>query len=230
MNYINRYIASFFLVISFYSPFCYTSEIPEFEYDHTQPQEREHVFYGYRERKHSLGAVTLQVAGIYALSWAIYPITQPTTFFEEGKWSAYKDNFGRLVWDKDEPFWNWMMHPISGSQLYLFYRAHGHTRWNSVGLTFISQALWEFTVETYTEPASFEDNYVTSVWGPILGYGLENLSMHLLNRGTPVAKFFGHLINPSTLFWFYNGKVHFIPDVDHRPGQERVSAFLIFEY
>ena len=197
-----------------------------FHLDYQDPQ----VIYGYRDRDdHTFGEVLGSVGIIYGISWLIYPIVMPTTF-REGELSDYRTNFGRIVWDKDEPFWNWFVHPISGSQMYLYYRAHGHDRWSSVGLTFISQALWEFTIEVYTEPTSFQDNYITTIWGSILGFGLENLSMHLLNNGGAISRFFGHAINPSTLLWFYEGKVHFIPHIDPREGQENLSAFLIFDF
>ena len=188
------------------------------------------VLYGYRDRDHSLGESLTHVAGLYALTWLMYPFVMPSTFENEGSFSRYKENFGRVVWDKDEPFWNWMIHPISGSQLYLFYRANGYHRWRAVGMTFISQALWEFTVEVYTEPTSFQDNYITTVWGSILGFGLENFSMKLLNHGSKTAKFFGHLLNPSTLFWFYEGKVEFIPQVDFRQGKEHYAGMLVFSF
>lgn len=187
-------------------------------------------YYGYQDRYHSMGENFTHIASIYALSWMIYPVVMPTTFSEEGSLKTYRRNFGTIVWDKDEPFWNWMVHPISGSQLYLFYRARGYHQWRAVGMTFISQALWEFAVEIYTEPTSFQDNYITTVWGSILGVGLEKASMSLLNHGSPVAKFFGHLLNPSTLFWFYEGKVEFIPQVDLRENRERYMATLIISF
>jgi hypothetical protein len=37
----------------------------------------------------------------------------------------------------------------------------------------ISSALFEFTVEVYTEPASVQDLYQTPILGSILGLGLE---------------------------------------------------------
>ena len=144
---------------------------------------------------------------VYALTWIVYPLTQPDTVINKGSFSNYRKNFGQLVFDQDEPFWNWFVHPLSGSQLYLLYRSLGYDRQQAMGMGFISSTLFEFTVEIYTEPASVQDLYQTPVIGTILGIGIENLSLHLLNSGNSVSKFFGHLINPATLFWFYEGKV-----------------------
>ena len=50
--------------------------------------------------------------GIYAVTWLVYPLTQPDVVRKDGSIKKYKDNFGKLAFDKDEPFWNWFVHPI----------------------------------------------------------------------------------------------------------------------
>jgi hypothetical protein len=170
--------------------------------------------YTYIERRHSKQESMKHIAAIYGVTWLVYPLTQPDVVREKGSWKNYKKNFGKLVFDKDEPFWNWFVHPISGSQLYLYYRANGYNRVDSLGMAFISSTLFEFTVEIYTEPASIQDLYQTPVIGSFLGVGLENLSLYLLNSGNAFGKFLGHVINPSTLFWFYEGKVQLMPQTN----------------
>lgn len=167
--------------------------------------------YTYIDRKHTHSETYKHIAVLYGVTWVVYPLSQPEVFRNNGSWKNYRKNFGQLVFDKDEPFWNWFVHPISGSQLYLYYRANGYSRIDSLGLAFISSTLFEFTVEIYTEPASVQDLYQTPVIGSFLGVGIENLSMYLLNTGNSFARFFGHLINPSTLFWYYEGKVRLVP-------------------
>ena len=187
--------------------------------------------YGYKNRDHTMKENLRHIGGIYLVSWAFYPLSQPEVFREEGSFDKYRDHFGKLVFDKDEPFWNWFVHPISGSQLFLYYRANGYSRINSLAMTFISSTLFEFTIEIYTEPASVQDLYQTPIIGSVLGVGLENLSMYLLNTGNMAGRFFGHLINPSTLFWFYEGKVKFIPDYrETKDGEKQTSASLIFTF
>ncbi|MCO4794483.1 MAG: DUF3943 domain-containing protein [Bacteriovoracaceae bacterium] len=182
--------------------------------------------YGYKQRDHTLRENFNQIAGIYGVTWVLYPLTQPSVVKENGSFKNYRNNFGKLVFDKDEPFWNWFVHPMSGSQLFLYYRANGYSRIDSLAMAFVSSTLFEFTVEIYTEPASVQDLYQTPILGSILGVGIENLSMYLLNSGNSVGRFFGHLINPSTLFWFYEGKVRFIPQFDNK----QTSATFVFEF
>ncbi|MAF77231.1 MAG: hypothetical protein CME60_03660 [Halobacteriovoraceae bacterium] len=172
--------------------------------------------YTYIDRKHSLSESLKLISAMYGVTWLVYPLSQPTVFREKGSWKNYKRNFGKLVFDQDEPFWNWFVHPISGSQLYLFYRANGYSRINAMGMAFISSALFEFTVEIYTEPASVQDLYQTPVLGAILGVGIENLSLYLLQTGNSFGRVLGHIINPSTLFWFYEGKIQIVPQTNFK--------------
>lgn len=63
-------------------------------------------------------------------------------------------------------------------------------------MTFISSLLFEYTVEIYSEPASIQDLYQTPVFGTALGYGIELLSVELLNSDSKFANFMGRVINP----------------------------------
>lgn len=183
--------------------------------------------YGYINRPHTFKEAGTHVAAVYGITWLLYPATQPKVFRDKGSFKNYKKNFGKLVFDHDEPFWNWFVHPISGSQLYLFYRANGYNRIDSLGMSFISSTLFELTVEIYTEPASVQDLYQTPVIGSILGLGLENLSMYLLNSGNVIGKFLGHALNPATLFWFYEGKVQLVPRFN---GKKTGSLTLLMDF
>ena len=170
--------------------------------------------YSYINRRHSTTESLKHLAAIYGVTWVVYPLTQPDVVRKKGSWKNYRRNFGQLVFDKDDPFWNWFVHPISGSQLYLYYRANGYNRIDSLGMAFISSTLFEFTVEIYTEPASVQDLYQTPIIGSFLGMGLENLSLYLLNSGNAFGRVVGHILNPATLFWFYEGKVQIIPQTN----------------
>jgi len=190
----------------------------------TRPKEYK---YGYIDRKHTTEESLKHIAAMYGVTWLVYPLTQPDVVKNQGSWKKYGRNFGRLVFDKDEPFWNWFVHPISGSQLYLYYRAVGYDRINSLGMAFISSTLFEFTVEIYTEPASIQDLYQTPILGSFLGVGLENLSLYLLNSGNAFGRTIGHILNPATLFWFYEGKVQIIPQTNFR---DRNGLLLMVEF
>jgi hypothetical protein len=169
--------------------------------------------YHYLDRYHTVGEIFKDLGIVYGLTWGIYFATQPEAW-HEGSWERWKENFGKVVFDQDEPFWNWFVHPIAGSQLYLFYRANGYSRMDSLGMAFASTLLFEFTVEIYTEPASIQDIFQTPVFGSLLGLGLETASLYLLNSGNGGAKVLGHILNLYTLFWFYEGKIKIVPMYD----------------
>lgn len=195
---------------------------------HSFSKEREReYFYGYVDRDHTRSEDFKHIAGLYAFTWVIYPATQLKTVREDGSWKKYKDNFGKLVFDQDEPFWNWIVHPYSGSQMFLYYRANGYSRVESLGMTLISSTLFEFTVEIYTEPASIQDLYQTPILGSVLGLGFETLSLYLLNTGNLFGKVAGHIINPSTLFWFYEGKMQLTPSYDGK-GKVGLNFYMDF--
>ena len=193
----------------------------------SDPERNVKWHYEYKDRSHTKIETWKHLGIVYGISWVLYPLTQPSVFKDDGSWKKYGDNFGRVVFDHDTPFWNWLVHPISGSQLYLYYRAHGYNRVDSLALSFISSTLFEFTIEIYTEPASVQDLYQTPILGAIVGLGIENLSMWLLNTGHPVATFIGHTINPMTLFGFFEGKVRTYPIID---GKGKTGVSFIYEF
>jgi hypothetical protein len=170
--------------------------------------------YGYNDREHSLAENAKTIGVVYGLTWFFYPLVQPKIFHGAGGIKEYQNNFGKLVFDQDEPFWNDFVHPITGSQLYLLYRANGYDRLGAFEMTFISSALFEVTVEIFTEPASVQDLYQTPVLGTVLGFGLENASLYLLNSGNTVGKIIGHALNPATILPFYEGRMLILPKFD----------------
>ncbi|MBF0364865.1 MAG: DUF3943 domain-containing protein [Oligoflexia bacterium] len=173
----------------------------------------EEYIYTYKDRDHRFLESTRLLSTLYVISWGTYYMGQENIFREEGSFAKYRKNMFHPVFDKDNPYWNWGMHPLTGSQLYLFYRANGYTRMNALGMTFLQSAFFEFTTEVYTEPPSYQDLYQTPILGAILGYGLEKISLVLINSEWQIARVVGHILNPSTLFWFYEGKVQVYPTV-----------------
>lgn len=83
----------------------------------------------------------------------------------------------------------------------------------SLWMSAIQSGLFEFFIETYTEPASYQDLYITPVYGSLIGYGIELVSIPMLNSGNAFLKVLGHIINPASMFWFFEGKVYTTPIV-----------------
>lgn len=184
--------------------------------------------YGYNDRAHSTEETVKNVALVYGLTWVFYPLVQPKVFKVQDGVNQYKRNFGKVVFDKDEPIWNFFVHPISGSQLFLLYRAQGYSRMSALGLTTISSTLFEATVEILTEPASVQDLYMTPILGSVLGLGIETFSMSLLNSGTTAGKIVGHMINPATLLPFYEGRTLIIPKFEQEDKGAMLKMELMF--
>lgn len=184
--------------------------------------------YGYNDRAHTTEETIKNVGIVYGLTWVFYPLVQPKVFKVQDGVGQYKNNFGKLVFDKDEPIWNFFVHPISGSQLFLLYRAQGYSRMQALGLTTISSTLFEATVEILTEPASVQDLYMTPILGTVLGLGIESLSMSLLNSGNTTAKIFAHIINPATLLPLYEGRTLIIPKFEQEDKGAMVKMELMY--
>ncbi len=171
-----------------------------------QPVWAERAHYEYQDRTHTWQETTKYVSIMYGITWGAYFVSQPDFIRDHGSMENYRHNFGRVVFDMDSDFWNLFVHPLTGSQMFLFYRANGYTRLNSFLLTSLSSALFEFTVEIYTEPPSAQDLYHTPVFGSMLGVVLEESSLYLLNRDQMYLRVLGHIINPWSLFPFFEGK------------------------
>ena len=128
---------------------------------------------------------------------------------------------------KSENKWNLIGHPITGSQTYLYYRAKGYDKLNSLHMSFWSSFLFEFTIEIYTERPSFQDIYQTPVIGSALGYGLERLSMFLLNSDTGwFGKTCGYLVNPMLFFGYTEIETIIYPQV----SSDKQALNLIVRY
>lgn len=195
----------FSIIFSFFIPIYAHSQI-------LTPSNKE-FFYHYTDREHSISEQLIHLSGIYSLSWLVYFGTQKEKFLKRGSWKNFRSHFGKVVFDKDEPIWNWVGHPYTGSQYYLFYRAKSYSRMQALKMAFLQSALFEFGIEIYTEPASVQDLYQTPILGAVLGYLLEISSIPLINSDFFVANIVGHILNPSTLFWFYEGIIKVSPTI-----------------
>lgn len=182
---------------------------------------KERPKYVYPEpRAHDVSENVAHIGFIYSINVLLYISTQPKTVSENGSFEEYRRNFGGTVlFDNDKEYWNWIVHPYSGSQLYLYYRANAYSPADAFQMAFVSSLLFEYTIETYTEPASMEDLINTPILGTVLGYFFERVSMKLVNSPVRWQRWIGHIINPFTLMPFFKEKMAVIPQVNTRePG------------
>ncbi len=90
---------------------------------------------------------------------------------EAGFFSKWKENVkAGPVWDEDDFFLNWVMHPYSGGVYYMSARGSGYNKWESFAYSAImSTFFWEFGIEAFAEIPSWQDLFITPILGSLVG-------------------------------------------------------------
>lgn len=140
-----------------------------------------------------------QVSLLYAGQWSYYLIGQGENLKENGNLRNWARNPGNPHFDKDFYDFNLVMHTMTGTLYYGYYRSYGNSRPRSLALSTLSVLLFEFTIETGTERPSFQDIYQTPVLGAVVGMGMEDLSLLCLESRYAPVRGLGYLLNPFTL-------------------------------
>jgi hypothetical protein len=95
-----------------------------------------------------------------------------TSWTEEQKKATvkkWKENVQNPVWDKDKWWINYLAHPYFGATYYIRARERGFGEFGSFGYSALLSALYEFGIEAFFEPPSYQDLIVTPVGGYLLG-------------------------------------------------------------
>lgn len=129
-----------------------------------------------------------------------YVSTQWQNIQDNGSFDNWKRNFTRLHFDKDSYDYNIITHIGNAHYSYLFYRAMGYKKMNAFAMTALGSTIFEFFIETVTEPPSMQDLWQTPVLGSLLGITNERLSLFLVNSDYRPLQFVGYLLNPFLLF------------------------------
>ena len=175
-------------------------------------------------RAHSFGESAAYVGVLYGFNLVGYVVTQKEAIQTRGSWTNYKNNLFKVVRaDYDTWNYNWGTHVLTGATVNLFYRAKGYSRIDSLLMAAIQSALFEFTIEVYSEPASLEDLINTPVLGAVAGTVLEWASFSLLNTDSTFLHGVGHVLNPFTLFGFHEGEVQLKPEISNQQKGVAVS-------
>ncbi len=135
---------------------------------------------------------------LYLVQWAGYFATQDSVIREHGSVKNMRENITKPHFDKDHFNWNLSKHTAVGQYYYLFYRSRGYGKQSAFHWSALSSLAFEFTIETATEPASYQDIYQTPVFGSILGMGTEKLSLYFHSLQTWPTTLLGYLFNPFT--------------------------------
>lgn len=158
---------------------------------------------------------------------AIYYVTQEEIIREHGSWKNWIQHPLMPHFDKDNFDFNIIKHSFVGHYYYLFYRSRGYSERSSFFWAVGSSAFFEFGIETITERPSFQDLYLTPVFGTILGMGMERMSRYFHSFHTMPTTLIGFLFNPMTLIPGANCECSVQPTVSRR-GEPGVVVTLGF--
>jgi hypothetical protein len=114
--------------------------------------------------------VALQFTAIVVLYFAPEKLSN---WSEEDKdnysFSKWKENVRNPVWDDDEWWVNYILHPYWSTTYYIRARERGFKRPHSFWYTYFLSALYEYGAEALFEPVSYQDFLVTPAVGILLG-------------------------------------------------------------
>lgn len=117
-----------------------------------------------RDTWYFVGYQAVAVAALYAMP------DEKTRFDRSGtSYDKWRDNVTNPVWDKDEHFVNYVLHPYWGAAYYIRARERGLDRWQSLGYSFLLSTIYEFGAEALFEPVSYQDLFITPLAGWLLG-------------------------------------------------------------
>jgi hypothetical protein len=169
------------VIIFIFSGFCISKNIFALEY---------------KDQQFNLKTKVYHQSLMFSFLAGGYYVTQSEKIREAGSVKGFKDRFLEFRFDKDNSTWNLIGHPLTGSQVYLYYRALGYDSSSSLLMSFSSSLAFEVLIETYTERPSIQDTFQTPLIGAALGKGIEILSLKLINSTSGWKHFIGRVINP----------------------------------
>lgn len=167
-----------------------------------------------------------QVGALYAGQWGYYVVGQREALAEHGSLRNWIRHPVDPHFDKDFYDFNLVLHTLTGSLYYGYYRAFGSSARRSLALSTVSVLLFEFTVETATERPSYQDIYQTPVLGAVVAMGMEELSMVLVESPHAPVRALARVLNPFLLVPGASWRVHLEPALTtHGPGGRLAVSF-----
>ncbi|MDE5845493.1 MAG: DUF3943 domain-containing protein [Muribaculaceae bacterium] len=88
------------------------------------------------------------------------------------------------VIDKDNPIFNYALHPYAGAAYFMSARSQGFNFWGSfLYSAFISTVFWEYGIEAFMEIPSLNDLLITPICGAIIGEGFYRCKRWIVDNG-----------------------------------------------
>jgi hypothetical protein len=137
---------------------------------------------------------------LYAVQWGFYLIAQGDAVRDHGSFKNWYDHMLEPHFDNDNLEYNVVKHSFAGSYYFLYYRWRGNARKEAFLWTVASSLAFEFTIETVSEQPSYQDIFITPMFGTALGIALDNTSAFLVRQPDKLSRGLGYLLNPFNLF------------------------------
>lgn len=153
---------------------------------------------------------------VFAAQVGTYIVTQNEIIREHGSFKNWIQYPLMPHFDKDNFDFNIIKHSFVGHYYYLFYRSRGYRERSAFFWAIGSSLLFEFGIETVTERPSFQDIYLTPVFGTILGMGMERVSRYFHSLNTTPTTLIGYLFNPMLLIPGAKCECSVVPNVGRK--------------
>ena len=138
-------------------------------------------------------AFTYQMIGY---GWLTH-LDRKKTNFNASSFDNFLDGFrDGPAFDDDEWQWNYVAHPLWGSETYLRARAQGFNEIHSFLFSAGASFVWEFGIESWSQRPSIQDLIITPVAGMLLGELRFRLKRQLIERSDYQAAIWLILIDP----------------------------------
>ncbi|MCB1237536.1 MAG: DUF3943 domain-containing protein [Verrucomicrobiae bacterium] len=122
---------------------------------------------------------------------------QETTHFGTFSGETFKDGFrSGPKWDDDEWYWNYIAHPLWGSETYLRARSQNFTFFESFLFSTASSVVWEYGMENWASHPSQQDLMFTSTIGSLIGEVRFQILKDLAGKDDPKSKALRFAVDP----------------------------------
>lgn len=139
---------------------------------------------------------------------ALASLDEETTDFQAFSLDNFLDGFTEApVRDGDGAFFNYLLHPLWGSETYLRARSQNFNWWESFLFSTASSVVWEYGMENFVEQPSRDDLLITSTFGSLLGEVRFRLKKHFLDSDTTMSKIMVVAVDPIQGLTEYVGNV-----------------------
>jgi len=145
-----------------------------------------------RQTEPDWAGLTRDTAYIIGLHWTVIGILYMSPESVSG-WSAEDKNSDYLakwsektkyvVWDKDDFYLNYILHPYWGATYYIRGYERGLSPWGAFWFSALQSTLYEFGTEAFFEKPSQQDLIVTPVVGSLLGLYFAKVREGIKRRG-----------------------------------------------